>query len=415
MERLLVVIQGPDKGRSFPLVDGQTLTVGRGQASDTQINDPRMSRVHCRVLVDGDQTRVVHAGGSGGTLVGGLPVESHDLRPGETFIAGQSEFRYQLGQVREQSTIIGDQQVGAQQVGAARPQPRVAPLKDLVGQSFHTFRLDKIIEGTASGMVFKAFDTEQNRPAAVKVLTPSIANTDEQKERFVRAMKTTLPIRHPNIVRLYNAGKKGPYCWAAMEWVDGENLMAVIDRIGVSGMLDWREVWRVAVHIGRALQEARQQKIVHRNVTPTNILRRSQDKVCLLGDLMLAKALEGTLAKQVTQPGQLVGDVAFMAPERTRDGAEVDCRSDLYGLGATLYALLTGRPPFEGDSLPDLIRMVRNELPRPPRDYQLAVNEKFQDAVMQTLAKEPSARYQTPAAFLKDLDQIGRFNSLEAD
>ena len=128
-------------------------------------------------------------------------------------------------------------------------------------------------------------------------------------ERFVRAMKTMMPIRHKNIVRLYYAGKKGPLCWAAMEYIDGENLAQVISRIGVRGMLDWKEVFRVAVDVCRALDESHRQKILHRNVTPNNILRRNSDKTCLLADLMLAKALEGTLAKQVTQPGQMIARI----------------------------------------------------------------------------------------------------------
>ena len=85
--------------------------------------------------------------------------------------------------------------------------------------------------------------------------------------------------------------------------------------------------------------------MVHRNVTPTNILRRTSDEVCLLGDFMLAKAIEGKLAQQVTQPGQIVGDVPYLAPERTLPDGEVDTRSDIYGLGATCYALLTGKAP----------------------------------------------------------------------
>ncbi len=410
MQPNLIVIAGRDKGRTFPLSDGQTLAIGRGQASDTQLDDPRMSRVHCRVQMDGGRVLLLDAGGSGGTLVGGQPVTEHELKPGNTFQIGDTQIRYQLGSAQEDNTLQGDQVFGR-----PKPAPPVKPLKDLLGETLHTYRLDAIIGGGSSGLVFKATDTEKDRVVAVKVLTPDFTNSDEQKERFVRAMKTMMPIKHPNIVRLYNAGKRGPYCWAAMEYVEGENLMQVIDRMGISGMLDWKEVWRVAIHIGRALQEAHSQKIIHRNVTPTNLLRRSKDKVCLLGDLMLAKALEGTLAKQVTQPGQLIGDIPYMAPERTRDGAGVDGRADLYGLAATLYALLTGKPPFESNSLPELIRLVRSETPKPPRDFQLSVNEKFQDVIMQTLAKDPDERYQTPTTFLQDLDRIGRFNNLEAD
>lgn len=410
MKRQLVVIAGPEAGRVFSLDDGQTLVIGRGQSSNTQINDPRMSRVHCQVQVDGGQTWLLDNGSSSGTFVGGERVARHELKPGEVFQVGDSQFRFQLETCQEASTLVG-----GQAFGRPKPQPAITPLKDLVGTSLAHYRLDVILATGESGMVFKAWDTEKSRVAAVKVLTPDTTRQEEQKERFVRAMRTMIDIRSPHIVAIHHAGKTGPYCWAAMEFVDGEDLTKVIRRIGVQGMLDWREAYRVAVHIGRALQEAYQRKIIHRNVTPANILRRHVDKVCLLGDLMLAKALEGSLARQVTEPGQLIGDVPYMSPERTRDRAEVDHRSDIYGLGATLYALLTGRPPVESQSLPDLVRRVRQEEPRSPKDYQLSINDTFQDVVLQMIAKRPEDRFQSPADLLRELDRIGRYNNLEAD
>jgi serine/threonine-protein kinase len=130
---------------------------------------------------------------------------------------------------------------------------------------------------------------------------------------------------------------------------------------------------------------------------------------------MLAKALEGTLATQVTKPGQLIGDVPYMAPERTRDGAGVDGRSDMYGLGATLYALLTGKPPFESDSLPEMVRMVREAEPQRPREFQMSINELFEDMVLRMMAKDPEERFQTPSELLRELERIGNYNSLQAD
>ena len=115
-----------------------------------------------------------------------------------------------------------------------------------------------------------------------------------------------------------------------MEYVAGENLTEVIQRLGIAGMLDWRHAYRVAVHIGRALVYAHGEEIVHRNVTPKNILVEATTKTAKLGDLMLAKALEG--GPQYTRPGELLGDVVYMSPERTRGMTEVDVRSDLYGL-----------------------------------------------------------------------------------
>lgn len=407
MNRELRIVVGPDKDRHFPLEDGQTLVVGRGQASHTQINDPSISRVHCQVQVDGGTTRLMDRGSSSGTWVGEQKIEQHDLQPGEVFRIGNTEIQYLLAGSVDATTVTGAEL-------APRPKPTAAPLQTLVGQSMAHFRLDSIIAAGNSGMVFRGHDTEKDRAVAIKVLTPDANQSEEQKERFIRAMKTMLPVKHPHIVRLYNAGKSGTYLWAAMELVEGESMVNVIERIGIEGMLDWREAYRVAVHIARALHEAFERNIIHRNVTPPNILRRHSDKACLLGDLMIAKATEGSLAKQVTQPGQMIGDVPYMSPERTRDQA-VDHRSDLYGLGATLYAILTGKPPFESNSLPELVRAVRQDAPRPPKDFQLSTNDLFQDAVMQLLAKDPADRYQTPADLLGDLERIGKFNNLEAD
>ncbi len=414
MDQQVVIIGGPDAGRSFRLEDGQTLKVGRGQSSDTQINDPRISRIHCYLEVDGGKVTLVDASSVGGTAVNRQPITRQALTLGDVIEIGDTKLRFQLEGADNNAPSTPKAKPPATPTPFT-PLPQIAPLKNLVGQSLAHYRLDAVIASGSSGMVFKAFDTQQDRLAAVKVLTPDPSHSEEQKDRFVRAMQTFLHVKDPHIVQLYNAGKNGPYCWAAMEYVEGESMTQVIQRIGVQGMLDWRETYRVAVHVGRALAEAYLCKIIHRNVTPSSILRRNSDRCCLLGDLMLAKAMEGALARQVTQPGQIIGDVPYMSPERTRDQAAVDHRSDLYGLGATLYALLTGRPPFESPSLPDLIRKVREAEPLRPKQFQLSINDKFEDCVLKMIAKRPDDRFQTPNALLSDLERIGKFNNLEAD
>lgn len=322
------------------------------------------------------------------------------------FQTGDTQFRLQLQGPLEASTLV-------EPIGAVEPAVEAPLLSQLVGQSFLEYHLESILAKGSTGMVFKARDTHKDRIVAVKVLAPEFARTEEQRQRFLRAMETMLPVKHENIVELYRAGKKGLYCWAAMEYVDGESMTQVIQRFGAAGMLDWRESYRVAVHIGRALEAAEEHKIIHRNVTPPNILRRKRDKLTKLGDLVLAKALEGTLAWQITGPGQLIGDVAYMSPERTREGADLDCRSDIYGLGATCYALLTGRPPFEARSLPEMVKKIREEKPVPPTKYQLSIPGLFVDVVMQMLAKRPDERYPTPTALLQHLARVGKYENFQ--
>ena len=402
----LVIINGPETGRRFELKKDSKLVIGRGQASDTKINDPRMSRVHCEVEVLDDTVVLRDGGSSSGTLMDGQQVSETKLRSGSIFSAGDSQFRYQLAGDNEQETLGG-------------LKPKVAspttPLADLVGTTLSRFRLDKIVAKGNSGMVFAAFDTEKDIKVAVKVLAADFAETEEQKQRFVRAMKTMMPIRHENIVQLYAAGKNGPHCWAAMEFVEGESLAQLIQRIGTAGMLDWKEVLRVAVHVTRALEAAFDNDIIHRNLTPQNLLRRESDKVTKVGDLMLAKALSGSLAKQVTAAGQLVGDVPFMSPERTQSDVEVDGRSDIYELGATLYALLTGRAPFEDNSLPMLIKKVREDEPVEPKKYHLSIPDQFQGVVLKMLSKRPDDRFANPTQLLENLKRVASFQGLNCD
>jgi serine/threonine protein kinase len=262
-------------------------------------------------------------------------------------------------------------------------------------------------------MVFYAERPAKNLAVALKVLWPELAQREEDSQRFIRAVKTMLPIHHPNIVTLHDAGRTDGYCWMAMEYVKGASLTAVIRRISTDGMLDWTDALHVAMHIGRALEAAFQHQIIHRNITPHNILIRSSDNLAKLGDLILAKALEGRLAAQVTGQGELTGDINYMSPERTRGNEPVDHRSDMYSLGATLYTLLTGHPPFESRSFADLISKIRKTPALAPRHFQPATPELFERVVMKLLAKQPADRYATPQDLLADLQRIAVANGPE--
>ncbi len=400
MSYRLVILSGPDKGRTIRVEPGGSKLIGRGEAATARLSDPAVSRVHFELAVADESVFLTDKGSSSGTYVNGSKVDAMEVKNGSQIQVGDTVMRLETELATGNTTM------------AAAP-PSGVPLPKLVGQSLGNYLLKEIVGVGSSGMIFKGIDEENNRVAAVKVLSPQFTSTDEQRMRFVRAMKTMLPVKDERIVNLYNAGKTGPYCWAAMAFIEGENLAELIERIGIEGMLEWKKVWRVAFDIAMALKTGYEHQIIHRNVTPKNILRRKSDEACLLGDFMLAKALQGTLAQQVTQPGQILGEISYLAPERTRADAEVDTRSDIYGLGATCYALLTGHSPASGDSMPEIIKNVREIVPEKPKVYQLAVNEIFQDVVMKMIAKDPAHRYQTPVELLKELMRIGKYNNLD--
>jgi serine/threonine protein kinase len=373
------------------------LQIGRSQATATKLTDPTVSRVHCEIEWDGERAVLINISTSG-TYINGHSVAQQEIKPGDILRLGTTELRYHASAATDASTIAP----------ATKPKAGPEALLGLTGQTLSNYAIEAIIAKGASGYVFRAKDTDSGKTVALKVLQPEFAHNEEDMQRFIRAMKTVLPLRHPSLIALHKAGKTGLYCWIAMDYIEGESMTQVIQRIGVAGMLDWRYGYRVAVHIARALEYAHGLSIIHRNVTPQNILWRTADKTALLGDLMLAKALEGTMAQQITQPGEILGDVAYMSPERTRGSGDVDGRADLYGLGATVYALVAGRPPFTGDSMPDLITKIRNAEPEKPKKFQMAIPDLFQGTIMKMLAKRREERFQSATELLTDLDRVGK-------
>jgi serine/threonine protein kinase len=391
----LHVISGPDKGQVFQLLEGEPLLLGRSRHCFSPLKDPSCSRVHCEVELEDGQVVVTDHESTGGTFVNGKPVTEAILRPGDVLQIGDTKMRLQAPHTektpRPSSVIL----VGEK-------------LRDLENRILSHFHVGKVRARGQTGLVFEAWDFKDEAAIAIKVLFSPGKSDNPQMRRFVRSMKTVMPLQHPNLVAVRGAGKSGPYCWVAMEMVDGESLTQVIERIGVAGMLDWRQAFRVAVHVGRALEYAHNCNVLHRNITPQNVLIRKSDKMVKLGDLMLAKALEGTLAQQITRPGEVLGDVRYMAPERTQGNEQVDARSDLFSLGALLYSLLTGRAPFQGGTLVETIKQIRTLDPPKPRQFQMAIPERFDAAVLKLLAKRPELRYQSAADMLADLERIGR-------
>jgi len=400
MHKHLVVTSGPDKGRLFPLPQEDTLMLGRSRATETRLVDPHVSRLHCRIAVSGDIAVLTDNDSAGGTFVNGRRVRGpYTLLTGDKIRLGQTELEVRAISPDEVDTV------------PPRPTPAVAPaapsvpLGELVGQTISRYEISAVLAKGQTGVVFHARDSEADLPVAFKVLMPQMTE-ETHRERFVRAMKTVLPLRHTHLITVYAAGKTGPYCWIAMEYVEGESLTQLVQRAGVAGMLDWRHALRVGVHLGRALEYAHGQQILHRNVTPMNVLMRAGDQKAKLGDLMLAKALEGAMAVTVTGPGELLGDVNYLSPERTYPDAAVDERSDLFSLGATVYALLTGRPPFADLSPIETIKKVRTGEAERPKKFQLSVPELFEKMVLKLLARRPEERYQSARELLDELEQM---------
>jgi serine/threonine protein kinase len=408
MPFMLQIISGPHKGRFLLVEEGSPLLLGRSRHAETRLEDPSVSRVHCEIELEDGQVLVTDLESAAGTFINGQRITEQVLRPGDVLQIGESRMRLHATGVptsAEAPTVLPK---------GSTPLPSLSRerLGELSGKTLSHYQVGRQIARGQSGLIFQATDFKDDRTVALKVLWPGGSNNTDMR-RFVRTARTLVPLKHPNLVAFRGAGKTGPYCWLAMELVEGDSLEQVIERIGVAGMLDLRIAFRVAIHLARALEYAHGQGIIHRNLTPRNVLIQSADKVTKLGDLMLAKALEGNLAEQITKPGEILGDLRYMAPERTRGATDVDGRSDQYSLGALVYALLTGRAPFDGATLVDKVTKIRNEAPVPPRKYQMSIPEQCQAVVLKLLSKKPEDRFETASELHRELERVAKVNGFK--
>lgn len=405
MATQLVVASGPDKGRVFPLGKG-TLVIGRGSKTQTQLVDPRVSRAHCEIEWDGHRAVVHDAGSGGGTFVNGRRTTTAELKPGDILRVGDTDLIYKSDVDEAKTMPPAAAVVLVNRPGQRRLPPALKQLQELAGQSLGNYHLLKVVGVGQTGVVFQARDAKDQKLVALKVLRQDFAKDAKAVQRFVRGMKTARFFEHPNLVGFYNAGIAKPYCWMAMELIDGPSLADMLANARTG--LDWASALRVAIHLARALAYLHGRDILHRNVIPPNILIQKRDQAAKLGDAMLAKSLQGASVQDITQSGELVGNMFYMAPERTRPNAAVDGRTDLYALGATLYHTLTGRAPFQAASLPELVLQIRQAQPERLKNSHADLPPRFEAIVLQTLAKTLEQRPASATELLTHLEPIAR-------
>jgi pSer/pThr/pTyr-binding forkhead associated (FHA) protein len=437
------VISGPEQGKVVPLPEGRTVLLGRGKEADVQLNDPSISRAHCQVQWQGSEPFLVDAGSRSGTVINGQRITEYQLKNKDVIQIGSTQLQVEIFNRADQETVLPPPPIkpvpavtqakpGMPGATQAKPVPlstqaKVDPAKavkvpdlpaerlhELSGQLLGNYQIGTLLAKGQTGLVFQAKDSRSDLDVALKVLWPEFVRDDTEVQRFIRAMKTMLPLRHANLVSLFAAGRTGSYGWLAMELVEGEGLAKLIQRLPTGGKVDWKTGLRIGIYVGRGLEYAHQNAVLHRNVTPGNILVGKRPEIVKLSDLMLAKAMEGKMSQHVTASGELLGDVAFMSPERTSGvPSDMDERSDIYSLGATLYCVLTGRPPFQGTSAIQTILKIRQETPAAPRSLQPSIPAPLEEIVLKMLAKNRDDRFQTANQLLQALEGLARAQKVD--
>ena len=248
------------------------------------------------------------------------------------------------------------------------------------------FRIDSLIALGGMAGVYKGTDLTLARTVAVKVLSEDLAKDPSFLIRFRREAQAAAALSHPNIVAVYDTGAEAGVHYIVMEYVEGRTLQQILE---TEGPLSPERAASIGADIGRALAAAHEKGIVHRDVKPGNIMVSDNGLVKVM-DFGIAKA---ATAGSLTQVGAVLGTVAYLSPEQAR-GDEVDYRSDIYSLGALVYQMLTGRPPFVAETLMEMINKLNNQKPTPPSRLNPQVPRALEEVVMKALSKDPARRQQ---------------------
>lgn len=254
------------------------------------------------------------------------------------------------------------------------------------------YRLEHPIAKGGFGTVYRAVQLSMDRPVALKLMAPHLAENQEFVARFLREARVAGTISHPNVVAIYDVGQEGQQLYYSMELVEGEDVEAILKR---DGFVPQRRAAEVALGVAKALQAADKVGIIHRDVKPANILVTEQGQT-KLADLGLAKAAaQGTQDASLTVGKKVIGSPNYMSPEQGQDMRRADHRSDLYSLGATLLHMIGGRVPFGSGSPVEVLARVLRDPPDVPDvlpDGQ-KLDPGLDAVVRRCLEKDPAARF----------------------
>ena len=266
------------------------------------------------------------------------------------------------------------------------------------------YEIQEIIGIGGMAIVYKAYDSIDDRVVAVKILKEEFLSNEDFRRRFKNESRAIAVLSHPNIVKVYDVSFGDKLQYIVMEFIDGITLKEYIDQQQV---LTWKEAVHFTVQILRALEHAHEKGIVHRDIKPQNIMML-EDGTIKVTDFGIAR-FANSETRTITD--KAIGSVHYISPEQAR-GAETDAKSDIYSVGVMLFEMLTGSLPFESDSAVSVAIMQLQQEPKHPREINNTIPEGLEEITLKAMQKEPIRRYATAAAMLADIDEFKRNPSI---
>ena len=365
----LVIRSGPRRGEVFFPPPGVEVEIGRSEGCFVRIDEPKVSRRHALLSPAGVCHRLRDLESSNGTFVNDRRIQECPLQSGDTIRVGDTELAYLL--------VEKDPWIGRVLAG---------------------YRIVDSLGRGGMGHVYLARQLSLDRLVALKILAPALSQDEEFIARLVEEARAMAKLSHPHVVQVHNVGSFEGTCFLSMEYLEGGSLRQLLD---AEGSLPPRRALAIALDAADALVWAEAQGIVHRDIKPGNILLDAHG-AAKVGDFGLAADLaKSDLARE---EGHVRGSPHFMAPEQAQ-GKLPDHRSDIYALGATLYTALTGRLPFSGRTLREILAEKLREDPPPVSGSAPGIHPDLDAIVAKAMARQPEDRYQRAAEFARELER----------
>jgi serine/threonine protein kinase len=413
---VLHVTEGPQSGERFEFTDHQTCIVGRSREAHIRLSDNRQfSRFHCRLEVKPPSIVVVDLGSTNGTRVNGKRIETASLSDGDIVTVGDTAFSVSVampeGYLHTSARCsIGN---GSLQHSTPAANDRFFSADDNLTSSLLPeipgYVIERELGHGAMGAVYSARLRSTNELVAIKVMKPLIVTNRKAVEKFRREACIGLRLQHKRIVRFIDFGvTEGDLPYLVMEYVDAFNIREYLNS------LEPAERVRVAVGIVvrtlEGLQFAHSQKIVHRDVKPTNILvyRSGQKLQVKLADFGLAKNFVNAGFSNCSASDEICGTLAYMPPEQI-----VNCRyakppCDIYAAGVCLYHLISNHLPYEATQVATQISLILNQSPTPITDYVYDLPDTLVGNIHKALSRELGERHHSAEAFRRALLPFSR-------
>ncbi len=411
MNRILLIRTPGGKELKVALQEGREVSIGRGSGADVRIEDDQVSRKHLAIHAGPEGVAVSDLQSRNGTLLNGEKIETRIfMKQGDVVRAGDTEIVLCETVQRREVPAKPTQSLVCLSCGQIGADPcRVCGTRfSIPASGIKGLRLAKLIGKGGMGLVFRGYSEQEKADVALKVLAFSDSPDPGKLRRFFREARVQAKFRHGNVVRILGTGliKSGPAdrptraAYIVMEYVNGLDLLAIVKE---KGPMEIKLALRTGLKVADVLAEAYRQGVVHRDIKPANIML-SASGVAKVMDFGLAKCLDGAGLSNITVTGSAFGTPAYMAPEQIHDAKHAGHAADIYSFGGMMFFLVTGRHPFEGGKIAEMIKRILIEKPAALSAIRPDAPPRLCAIVAKCLEKKPGDRYANAEMLQKDLE-----------